>query len=365
MSESVPATKDYFPELTGLRAVAAGLVFMHHLQPELLFLPDALRAIIMVEDSGLIIFFTLSSFFIFYRYGSTLSTKKSSYRIYIGMRLARIYPLYSVLTIIILIWQSNFDWWIWFLNLTLLKGYFQPEHFSGIGPGWSLSVQETFYLAAPILFWGFAKFPGVTILLSSLIGSGLVLLGKMFPLTGFMPSATFLVSYTPFGFILAFYAGYLLAKYIRKQPVTNHKSTVLTYLGLGLLMGCLYFAYLFKKMLVPILDLGALPAEHVVMISVFPFCLWLFLYGLLTSQTIISRLLTSWPVQLAGRGSYAFYLLHTGLYFEALYFHISKHLLVIYFILTVISIGIYYCFEKPVYLYLRQRLLTKRVPVVR
>ena len=356
----VPAAQNYFPELTGLRAVAAGLVFIHHLPPKLTFLPDEIRATLMVENSGLIVFFTLSSFLIFYRYGSSLTTIKSFYQTYVGIRLARIYPLYFVLTVILFIWESNFNWWVWFLNLTLLKGYFQLEHFSGIGPGWSLSLQETFYLAAPVLFLGFSKFPGVTILLSFLIGGGLVVLSKLFSINSFMPSMAFMITYTPFGFILVFYAGYLLAKYVREKPSSGQKGMAITYIGLGLLMGCLYITYLFKNTVAPVPD--AISVKHLLMIVVFPVCLLVFLYGLLTSRTLISRLLALQPVQLVGRGSYAFYLLHTGLYFETIYFHISKNLLVVYLILTVISIGIYYCFEKPIYWYLRQQLLAKKLP---
>ncbi len=358
---SAPTTKNYFPALTGLRAVAAYLVFLHHVQPKLTFLPNSFRLILMTENSGLLIFFTLSSFLIFYRYGSRLAVNWPYYRTYITVRLARIYPLYFVLTIITLVWQHNFDYWIWFLNLSLLKGYFLVERFSGIGPGWSLSVQESFYLAVPVLYWGFIRFPFITLGLSLLTGGGLVLLSKSLQFKSFMPSLGFMLNNTFFGFIISFYAGYLLTLLLRYQSWFAHLAKHGTYLGLGLMIGCLYWVNLIESTFPS--PLGNIQAKIIVENLVFPFCLLLFLFGLLTTRTWISRLLASGPAQMLGRGSYAFYLLHTGLFYEAIYFHVSKDLLVIFVVLNVVSIVVYYFFEQPVYSYLRQRLQAKKLLV--
>src|SRR5690606_2917117 len=64
----------YFPALTGVRAVAAFLVFIHHMRPPDGVLPHFLQLYLTAGHIGVSIFFVLSGFLIAYRYEESLNT---------------------------------------------------------------------------------------------------------------------------------------------------------------------------------------------------------------------------------------------------------------------------------------------------
>ena len=46
---------------------------------------------------------------------------------------------------------------ILFLNIFFIRGFFDDLKFTGVGQGWSLTVEECFYLLAPVLFIGIKR----------------------------------------------------------------------------------------------------------------------------------------------------------------------------------------------------------------
>jgi len=48
--------------------------------------------------------------------------------------------------------RGTTDLELWITNLTFLRGYSSRLKFTGIGAGWSLTVEETFYFLAPLIF---------------------------------------------------------------------------------------------------------------------------------------------------------------------------------------------------------------------
>ena len=150
------------PALTGLRAIAAYLVFLHHYNPA----ATGTFANRLFEQGyvGVSIFFILSGFLIYHRYADEYFEQENwSWRTYLQNRFARIFPLYALLLLVTVgtnyLLGRTMNWPLLGVNLTLLKGFFDTYKFSGIAQSWSLTVEACFYLSAPLLFvflrrWG-------------------------------------------------------------------------------------------------------------------------------------------------------------------------------------------------------------------
>ncbi|KAA9338905.1 acyltransferase family protein [Adhaeribacter soli] len=355
----------YFPALTGVRALAAYLVFVHHVLPGRGILPEPIIQSMHAGQMGVSIFFVLSGFLISYRYSEALPAGNISFRNYFLRRVARIYPLYLVLSIIVLLWQKNFDPWHWFLNLSLLKGFFAFERLTGIAQGWSLTVEECFYLGAPLLFLVFRKLKIWSVLLILLAGLSIVFLAQLGEPKSFMVNANFMLKCTLFGRCFEFYCGYLLARKMQKNAINksleNNGSTFTIAGGLCLLLFYGVFSWLNGKML-PVL--GGIEIINLVNNFVLPIGIVLWFYGLLTERTSLSRILSSKLAQVLGRSSYAFYLIHLGLVYEVFYFHVTDNKSLIFLILNVISIGLYYLFEEPVNRFILRKWQTRKTGIL-
>ena len=124
----------YFPALTGLRAVAAGLVLLHYFNP---LAPGRfgwqLHSLVAEMHIGVTVFFVLSGFLIGYRYLG----RSGALRTYFVNRFARIYPLYFLLTTLTFALlhygrHQPFAVGQYLLNITLLRGLFEQDVYSGI-----------------------------------------------------------------------------------------------------------------------------------------------------------------------------------------------------------------------------------------
>ncbi len=139
------------PALTGVRAMAAYLVFLHHFTPSPETIGPMLRGMLSEAHIGVTMFFVLSGFLITYRYDGKLALTGHDLKRYFWNRFARIYPLYFVLLVptLILLPERRFGRWV--VELTLFKGFFDEYRFTGIMQAWSLTVEECFYASAPLL----------------------------------------------------------------------------------------------------------------------------------------------------------------------------------------------------------------------
>lgn len=107
-------SKPYYPALTGLRAVAAYLVFFCHNTPDRIdwrWLPmqSWLSRFMLEWGVGVSIFFVLSGFLIATRYQQRIAPTRAWWGTYLRNRFARIYPLYALLTMLdfgIAAWQK-------------------------------------------------------------------------------------------------------------------------------------------------------------------------------------------------------------------------------------------------------------------
>ncbi|MFT6965386.1 MAG: peptidoglycan/LPS O-acetylase OafA/YrhL [Marivirga sp.] len=345
----------FLKPLTGIRAIAAFLVFLYHYN---IFVPqkDKLSAWGIIDELhiGVTLFFVLSGFLITYRYYDRhheIFTK----RFYIK-RFARIYPLFFILTsltyIHLLINGQSLDFGLlraYLLNISLLSGFFNELKFSGIPQAWSLTVEELFYLSTPILFFFLKKklSNAIIICLSLLLLGGLFIgLGNWFTMPyGFFDSMEFMLTYTFFGRCLEFIIGMLLAIFYLKNKVRllrgkyNYKS----YLGL--------FATFGSVLLLVFLSLNGgahqLYYKHLTITFLLPvFGIAPLYLGLITEKTIIASILSSKLFQLLGKASYAFYLIHLG-FIASFLANIIPHTLGLFIVLNILAILLYLIIEQP------------------
>ncbi|QMU29950.1 acyltransferase family protein [Adhaeribacter radiodurans] len=350
-----PVKNAYFPALTGIRAIAAYLVFSGHVDLGKSVLPPELYLTIkMAGHSSLAVFYVLSSFVITTRYQETLSFAKNQFVPFYLKRLARIYPAYLILTVLVLCWQKDFNAWHWFINLTFLKGYFNQEKFSGISQAWSISVEEIFYLLAPLLFICFRKYARQTLISLYAAGFALVYLAQLAGSKSFMPHPEFMLEYTFFGRCFEFYCGYWLANYYKNNYWKKEPAfTRLTLVGLALLFISLIAITFSTHQAITIFN--NIPLIVLLNNFLLPPAIVLFFYGLLTENTFINQILSSWIFQILGRHSYAFALLHAGLFYEFLYFHLSTNKLIIFLFLNVLAAALYNFVEAPIYRSVKQK----------
>ena len=363
-------SKPYFPALTGLRAVAAALVLAHHFNP----LRPArvgwrLHSLVAEMHVGVTVFFVLSGFLIGYRY---LGQERVPLRTYFANRFARIYPMYFLLTTatFLVIHQTNpvsnyGDFNTYLLNITFLRGLFEEYLYTGIPQGWSLTVEEMFYVSAPLAFWLIrrnARWLGALPLGLGLLGVGLVLLGRGAAWHGFFGSFDFLFQFTYLGRAVEFFVGVALAWWLRR-PGASVAPRYLTYfglagcllslVGLSLLHGPAVGAFgvmqpagmLLNNVLLPLLGIGPL------------------LWGLAREDTWLSRLLSSRPLLLLGKSSYVFYLLHMGVLQHLLHNWLQSNVLAV-LVLYGVSIVLYWLVEEPLNHWLRRVLRRPARPVV-
>jgi peptidoglycan/LPS O-acetylase OafA/YrhL len=349
----------YFLALTGVRALAAYMVYLHHLSASIQkSFGNQAFDIVKELHIGVTLFFVLSGFLIAYRY---LDLKNFVFRTYMVNRFARIYPMYFILTtltfVVFLLLKkdtSEYSFNIYLLNISFLKGFFQEYIFSGIDQGWTLTVEETFYLIAPVIFFLVKKRSFYLIVLPCsfiLFGMLLVLAFKGSNFHGFFGSMEFMFNGTFFGRSCEFFTGIGLALVYKKNTFT---FKYMTYLGLGVIIFSVFILSLIKTHWN--LDSGNLhPLGMFVNTFFLPvFGVSLFYYGLITERTIVSKVLQTPMLVLLGKSSYIFYLIHMGLIALILHKFLSSEILV-FITLNVLAVLLFKFVEEPMNLYLRAK----------
>jgi peptidoglycan/LPS O-acetylase OafA/YrhL len=184
-------TKIYFPNLNGLRFIAASLVIIHHIEQmkhlkQMENYYTSIPFIGVIGKLGVVLFFVLSGFLITYllleeqKLNNAISVKKFYMR-----RVLRIWPLYFLIIILALLVMPN-------IELFTLKGFekddvysylyvkialfvfFLPNLVSVVGNipyashTWSIGTEEQYYLIWPLLF-KYIKLNKLVLLISIII----------------------------------------------------------------------------------------------------------------------------------------------------------------------------------------------------
>jgi len=155
--------------LTTLRALAALLVFLYHYQA--LYVDEARAAgrelwdpLLNVWRSGAVgvsIFFVLSGFLITRLYYDRFAAGSVTLREYFVKRIARIWPLFMAFAFLQHVAMAFFGERpaaSWLVTLSMTQGFFWDLRYRGLPTAWSLTIEESFYALAPLLFAGVAAF---------------------------------------------------------------------------------------------------------------------------------------------------------------------------------------------------------------
>ncbi|RSK42219.1 acyltransferase family protein [Hymenobacter perfusus] len=359
---SVPARQTYLPAFTGVRAMAAYLVFLHHFNP---FAGNAalvpFSALVREFHIGVPVFFVLSGFLITLRYSTHALTQPSQWLRYMRNRFARIYPVYFLLTLLtyLVFWQRG----IFFLrdivlSLSITQSFFDGSKYAGIAQAWSLTVEECFYLAAPLAFWQLRRRAVLLwwqpfVLLA--VGSCLVLAcaPHYSRFTGFFGSFRFMLLFTFPGRCFEFYAGMQLAFWYQQGRLRRYRVRgLLTATGLAVMAAVVCGMVIIK---------GGYTygREHPLGVAlnnvVLPGGILLFFAGLLTENTWVRRLLSTHLLQILGKSSYVFYLIHMGVVHDWLAQSITSNNMVLFLLLNAVAVALHYGLEEPLNRWLRPR----------
>lgn len=321
---------NYVPALTGVRAMAAYLVFISHYC--YIFdanFPHIVQRFFGEFHIGVSVFFVLSGFLITFRYYNKFERlTKDWFLQYLKNRVARIYPMYALLTIAafgyyfatkdvaIIGGAKNADVnpvVLLILNITFVRGFFYQFWDTGIAQGWSLTVEECFYFSAPIIFLiakRYGKFYIQPVIIT-LFAVCMVFIFRNVNWYGFFGNFPFVLVFTFFGRCFEFFVGVQLARHVLKKGTTRTNKVSFTYGGFLLIFVCVFVMALQP---IPAGWAAGLESPIGIITNNYFLCIAvaLFFYGILTETTKFKRFLATPFIELLGKSSYIFYLVHLG-----------------------------------------------------
>ncbi|HEY2580547.1 MAG TPA: acyltransferase, partial [Mucilaginibacter sp.] len=377
--------QNYIPALTGVRAMAAYLVFISHFC--YIFddnFPHIIQRFFGEFHIGVSIFFVLSGFLITFRYYNSFHLTGEWFRQYLKNRVARIYPMYALLTIAAFTYffitgdqaitkGSGNPVALMILNITFLRGFFYQFWDTGIAQGWSLTVEECFYFSAPIIFLIAKKYNKFYIqpVIITTFAIVMVLIFSHVDFHGFFGNFPFVLLFTFFGRCFEFFVGVQLARHVLKNGFERKHKINYTYTGFFLIFVCV-----FVMALQPVpkgwnagveSPIGIITNNYILCIAVA-----LFFYGILTETTLFKKFLALPFIELLGKSSYIFYLIHLGWIYTLLHGGINHlndyvfslydkwnvewsspfqydwlNLIFIFIILNVVSVTLFKLIEEP------------------
>jgi peptidoglycan/LPS O-acetylase OafA/YrhL len=352
----------YFPPLTGIRAIASIIVYLAHFNP---FTGPAfgkyLPAFVHEFHIGVTMFFVLSGFLIFYRYGDSFDRKSISLHNYFINRFARIYPMYFILTVwtfLPFVCHCLFRTPVFLLNISFLRGFFDEYRGTGDPSGWSLTVEEMFYALVPLMVIASKKIP--YLLQAALFLSFGVLLTAIFshiPFHGFFGSFQLLFEFTFFGRCFEFYTGILLAIYVKKRSAVHFPPgrPFCTATGIVWIILCISGLAVNTQVHLHSQPGLFLLIETLINNFLLPPGIALLYYGLIKERSLVQRLLGTTPFLTLGKSSYVFYLIHVP-FFAYFYFKFGERPLPVFLIIELIAWLMYICMEKPLNNLIRRKL---------
>jgi len=360
--------KGYMPVLDGYRGIAIFLVFLHHCVPKgevtsSGFLNSFYKGLMDSTWCGVDIFFVLSGFLIT---GIILDTceRPNFFRNFYIKRVIRIFPPYYVTLLIFCVLylflkneffnrlcSSQIWYWLYLENwLWLFQGFYDNPllHF------WSLAVEAQFYLVWPALIY-FCPRKLLSWLLVIVILCTVGIRGWLLLTNPFTPSLVRILYFSTLCRIDGLVMGALLAVWMRSDCML---SRLLRRLGLVMIASgtCLGLIITIQK--------GFSPFTPVVLFI--GFFLFSIFFGMLLvlslaqpENSVLSRILTWFPLKKLGTVSYGFYVYHfpiCWMFRDRIYQYIGKsfilnHLGTVLFCGTlslVISLFSWYCLEQPI-----------------
>jgi peptidoglycan/LPS O-acetylase OafA/YrhL len=350
-----------FPELTGIRAVAAYMVFFHHYTATCVTDNMAL-SFVKEFYVGVTIFFILSGFLIFYRYSTVIVLNKDFLAIYFRNRFARIYPSYFAIVVFTSIFYfalgnstvaSEIAQLFW--QLTFIRGFSDTLKFIGVGQGWTLTVEETFYFLFPFIIVFIKRFGFFAVLLG-VYAVGMILLGvgMWANFLGFFSPPEFVFNYTFFGRATEFFVGMYLAKLVLKRSFEKSPGRIpyKTIIGFAGVVLCIFAMsqFQFQECSYGTFSAGGIIINNLIM----PVFIAMLFYGLISEGSFLKNFLASRVMVYLGKTSYVFYLIHVGIFQYLIHALISPNAFINFIIMIFLSILIYRTVEEPLNKLIRQ-----------
>lgn len=351
-------TYDYFPALTGLRWPLGTIIYIAHYNR--FEAGSFLQHLFAGAGVALSLFFILSGFLITYKYQQHFRLEKKWMAAYLFKRFARIYPVFFTVSIVVLainlvFFPQSVDYKALPLHFLMINGYFEHSFSVLIAPSWSLTVEETYYLLAPLLFLLHKKLP-VLIIFAILFTTGLSItwISARLGSNDFMHTVTYMMDRTFFGRSLEFLLGMALSNFYEKHRQLKFRH--ITYVSLVLLLlfmflqGGLFRGYFQSPAIYWLIKFRN---------YIFPWIGVAFLYGLLTEDTRFRRLLSIPFIQLLGKISYVFYLIHLTAIIPVLLYFLPPNAVLFYIVLQLLSLVIYLVWEHPAHRFLLRKFGSK------
>lgn len=345
----------YIKSLTSLRAIAALMVFLHHFN----FLPyfdlTFLNILYFQGFSGVSLFFVLSGFLIHKNYSNKLQLTSKDLTKYWVNRFARIYPMYFIiLTLTLLAYSGERNFFKLFINFFLLKGFSSIHLFSGVATAWSLTTEECFYLAFPLILYLLRKNWSLFKILTTIyvVGLFLFIIGQTANYEGFFNTAPFMLGYTFFGRAFEFIIGIAASIVLKSNDSFVYKIKNITYksilYNLLILLSMTYVAYTHSTDGEFQLVSSTYPLGLILNNFFLPLGFAALIIGLTIEKTILRKLLDTNFMELIGRSSYVFYLLQGG-WFYSFYSQIHDRAsnLELYIAMNITAIFMYKYIEEP------------------
>lgn len=341
----------HFKALTGVRAIAAIMIFVYHnrkywkddLHPEVFRFCNELNL-------GVQLFFVLSGFLIAKSYGSKPLQSFGHYQKYFAQRIVRIMPLYWLLLTLFYLDSTFGNYHFSLPHYLLLQGFSSTHSLDAIAQSWSLTVEMTFYAVAPLMLLLLEKHLKYVLLFLLVVFLGTLLMGYLWTLyngnpNNYLVPIEFVIMSTFSGQSLLFLAGVFLAYYPNFWNTIPFSKQATTMGGIGFLL-TLYAIGLFQ---VSRVDHGTHHWQgKLLFFLVLPFFIVLLFHGLMQQRTYLQQFLSSKVMVLLGNASFAFYLVHisyVNLKLKSWVFLPDRN----FILLWLVSIALYYGFEKPIY----------------
>ena len=346
-------------ELTFFRFLAAAIVVTSHYGRDV----SGLSGVLVSGPEMVTFFFVLSG----YVMGIAYLKKDVAISQYLWARVSKIMPVYLLaLLLVVIILDKEINVVSLLLSLTFMQSWVSPHPLALNTPGWSLSVEAFFYVLFPFILYAIKKYSlspiriGLYAFALWCITHIIITLVFNSSFYGGYPSYSHdKIFYLPLNQLCSFVLGISGAAWILDGKQKNYKNTPMLLLVLVVSFS-----------IVIILNNKSFIMEYLEIKLAFgasllaPFFL-LFIISITLCRSKIIKVFSLYPLVLLGEASYSLYILQNPVHqiynkyiSGVLSLDASTDFYVFFIFLTVISIAIFFLFEKPMNKFLRFSLPT-------
>lgn len=270
----------YIKSYTSLRGIAAWWVVFYHFREALpLATNSLLHAVLELGYVAVDFFFILSGFVIYLNYSQALKTLIVSTLVnFFVKRLARVYPLYLVVTLAYLsiplaYWLTGrslpgggrFEVSYYVAMLAMVQNWGGFDSLAWNIPAWSISTEFAAYLAFPVLVWIFARLPSA---LACWIAMAVLsaCIAAMYAFSGLKSIGEDIPRFGMYRCVLEFAIGMLIA---RVHSLSEHQGLGAIWAS-GLMMGLFVYVAVFHPSVPNYVYIPALFALLIYLLSMQP-----------------------------------------------------------------------------------------------